>query len=167
MKTILLLEKFLEKKKMVTIEEVRNFAVKQKTILHIAIFSEPFLSYFLNGKKTLESHFSKNKSLPFGKVKAGDILLLKSSGGPLKGICIVTKTSYFGPLTRQKIQELMLKYEKELCLTEEFKKLKQYSRYVSLFTIGEILEVTVNISKKDPRSWIILKDASNTSQAFS
>lgn len=37
----------------------------QKHNLHLGIFTEPRLTYMLEGKKTIESRFSKNKILPF------------------------------------------------------------------------------------------------------
>ena len=43
--------------KQIAINELKN---KQ---LHLGIFSEPYLTFILNGEKTIESRFSKNKIL--------------------------------------------------------------------------------------------------------
>ncbi|MCI9434957.1 MAG: hypothetical protein HFI86_06785 [Bacilli bacterium] len=37
--------------------------------IHLGIFSEPYLTYMLEGKKTIESRFSKNKIVPYNKIQ--------------------------------------------------------------------------------------------------
>ena len=46
--------------------------------IHLAIFVEPYLTYVLDGKKTVESRFSINRSPPYKKVKSGDIVFVKT-----------------------------------------------------------------------------------------
>ena len=36
-----------------------------KNNVHVAIVNEPFLGYIKNGKKTIESRFTKNKIAPY------------------------------------------------------------------------------------------------------
>lgn len=54
------------------INELRN-----KTI-HLGIFSEPYLTYMLEGKKTIESRFSKNKIIPYNQITKDDIVIVKN-----------------------------------------------------------------------------------------
>src|SRR3954452_24578662 len=58
--------------------------------VHLAVFVEPYLGYVLDGSKTVESRFSVNRCAPFGKVRRGDIILLKRSGGGVVGIARVS-----------------------------------------------------------------------------
>ena len=53
--------------------------------LHLGIFSEPYLTYMLEGNKTIESRFSKNKIAPYKKISKEDIVLLKKSSGKIVG----------------------------------------------------------------------------------
>lgn len=62
---------------------------------HLAILKQPYLDYILSGQKTIESRFSRLKSAPFGVIKAGDIVLLKESGGKVKGEFEVDKVLFF------------------------------------------------------------------------
>src|SRR5260370_27512850 len=55
--------------------------------VHVAIFVQPFLDHMLNGRKTVESRFSVNRCPPYNRVRRGDIILIKQSGGPIVGIC--------------------------------------------------------------------------------
>src|SRR5947208_15176323 len=57
--------------------------------IHLAVFVEPFLGYVLDGSKTVESRFSVNRCAPFGKVRQGDVALLKRPGAPVVGIACV------------------------------------------------------------------------------
>lgn len=48
--------------------------LKSKAI-HLGIFSEPYLSYMLDGKKTIESRFSKKKIMPYNRITKEDIVM--------------------------------------------------------------------------------------------
>lgn len=70
------------------LEEILNnikLDYDDETTIHLAVFSEPYLDYIINGKKTIESRFSKNRSLPYQKVKTNDIIIIKQSSGPVVG----------------------------------------------------------------------------------
>src|SRR4051812_46290160 len=60
--------------------------------LHLAVCVEPFLELMLNGRKTIESRFSAVRCPPYLRVNAGDVVLLKRAGGPVLGICRITRT---------------------------------------------------------------------------
>ena len=57
--------------------------------VHLGVFVEPYLTFLLQGKKTIESRFSINKHAPFEQVQDGDILVLKKSSGPVCANCRV------------------------------------------------------------------------------
>ena len=49
----------------------------QNTKCHLGVFTEPYLTYMLDGKKTIESRFSKNKILPYNQISKDDIVIVK------------------------------------------------------------------------------------------
>src|SRR5260370_23796787 len=49
--------------------------------IHIAVMVEPFLSYILDGTKTIESRFSKNLIPPYRRITPGDLVFLNASPG--------------------------------------------------------------------------------------
>src|SRR5256885_16153419 len=65
-------------------------ATTSRPRVHLAIFVEPYLSYLLDGRKTVDSRFSVRRTAPYGQVRAGDIVLVKQSGGPAVGVCHVS-----------------------------------------------------------------------------
>ena len=82
---------------------------------HIAILShKSVLDKILSGQKTVESRFSRLKSLPFGQINEGDKLYFKLSGGPVLGKAIVTRVEEYDNLTPGRVNELAKRYEKEL-----------------------------------------------------
>src|SRR5882757_5711201 len=58
--------------------------------IHLAVFVEPYLSFVLEGKKTVESRFSVNRHAPYEQVRSGDLIVLKKSSGPICGVCRVS-----------------------------------------------------------------------------
>ena len=51
---------------------------------HLAVFQEPWLSYMLDGTKTVESRFATRWFAPYGLVHPGDAILIKASSGPVE-----------------------------------------------------------------------------------
>lgn len=131
----------------------------KKINLHIGLFVEPYLSLILNGKKTIESRFSKVKIIPFNSVELGDFILLKKSSGPIYGVIEAGKIHnfYVVPNTMWLIKD---KFGKELCLTEEFWEHKKNSKYATLIEIASIIKFENPIEfkiHKNRQSWIIFK----------
>ena len=52
---------------------------------HLAILTQPWLDLILDGHKTIETRISKTKLPPYEAVDVGDHVLMKESGGHVKG----------------------------------------------------------------------------------
>src|SRR5260221_7933086 len=63
----------------------------RRLTIHLAILRHPYLDFILEGKKTIESRFSRRRCAPFGAVSKGDIVLLKRPAGRIVGICVIEK----------------------------------------------------------------------------
>ena len=73
---------------------------------HLVILKKPYLDAILDGRKLIESRFSKTKRNAFGRVLPGDILLLKQSSGPVCGMATVETVKNFENLTAEKIDDI-------------------------------------------------------------
>jgi|SRR3989344_1305660 len=64
---------------------------------HVAIMNPKLklINKILSGEKKIESRWLKNKSAPWGKVKAGDRVYFKDSGGPVRVAAEVEKVMQF------------------------------------------------------------------------
>jgi len=136
-----------------TIEEM-NF-IKSKS-LHLGIFSEPYLTYMLEGKKMIESRFSKNKRLPYKQISKDDIVIVKKSSGNILAYFTIKKVLFFD-LSKTSIMEIKAKYNNELCVNDEFWISKKDCNYATLIFIDKLIRLKAfHINKKGMQTWIKL-----------
>lgn len=141
--------------KQLSIKELEMIKSKK---MHLGIFTEPYLSYMLNGIKTIESRFSKNKIVPYNRISKDDIVLVKKSGGDILAYFTIKDVLFFD-LENEEIATIRSKYEKDLCVNAEFWSIKENSRYATLIFIEKIVMLEAfHINKKGMQTWMILKN---------
>ncbi len=129
--------------------------LKGKTI-HLGIFSEPYLTFMLEGKKTIESRFTKNKVAPYHQISKDDIVIVKKSSGNILAYFTI-KNVMFIDLSITSIEKIKQEYHKELCVDETFWNEKKNSRYVTLLFIAKLVQLKpFLIHKKGMQTWIKL-----------
>ncbi len=129
--------------------------IKNRT-LHLGIFTEPYLSFMLDGQKKIESRFSKKKIMPYQKIKKEDIVLVKKSNGPVVAYFTIKEVKFFD-LTETKIEELKKEYNHLLCVEDNFWILKKESLYATIIFIDKIYFLKpFSITKKGMQTWILL-----------
>lgn len=134
--------------------EDMNF-IKSKR-LHLGIFSEAYLTYMLEGKKTIESRFSKNKILPYKQISKDDIVIVKKSSGNVLAYFTIKKVLFFD-LNETSITEIKAKYNNELCVNDEFWISKKDCNYATLIVIDKLVKLKAfHINKKGMQTWIKL-----------
>jgi ASC-1-like (ASCH) protein len=79
---------------------------------HVAIMRKSWnlIPKILDGRKKIESRWSKNKITPFGKVKVGDLVYFKNSGESATVKAVVSKVVEFENLDLKKVEEIIKKY---------------------------------------------------------
>lgn len=124
--------------------------------LHVAVFQEPFLTWVLEGKKQVESRFSRNKVVPYGVVQTGDAVVLKQVAGPVLGICHIGSTSSYrlDPRTWKFIRE---EFAELLCAPgEEFWSAREGARFATLMFLEEARSLpNIEYPKSDRRGWLV------------
>lgn len=129
--------------------------LRSKTI-HLGIFSEPYLTYMLEGKKTIESRFSKNKIVPYNQITKDDVVIVKKSSGNVLGYFTIKDVLFFD-LNTISIGEIKSKYNKQLCVDETFWISKKNSNYATLIIIDKLFKLKpFHVSKKGMQTWIKL-----------
>ncbi len=130
--------------------------IKGKKI-HLGIFSEPYLTYMLDGQKTIESRFSKNKIAPYNQITKDDIVIIKKASGNIVGYFTIKNVLFFD-LKSSSIDEIKAKYNNQLCVEETFWHNKANSNYATLIFIDQLYKLKpFHINKKGMQTWIILK----------
>lgn len=128
----------------------------KKHILHLGIFTEPYLTLMLNGNKTIESRFSKNKILPYNQISKDDIVIVKKSSGNVFAYFTIKKVLFYD-LNKVSIDEIKSIYNKQLCVDENFWIAKKDSNYATLIFIDKVIELNpFHIDKKGMQTWIKL-----------
>lgn len=126
--------------------------------IHLGVFIEPWLSYVLDGSKTVESRFSSVRTAPFGKVCAGDVLLIKRSGGPVVAVSSITNvwSYHLDPSSWQLLRE---KFAEPLRAQDpEFWESKKEASYATLMFLDHVREIDpVGWEKKDRRGWVVVQ----------
>jgi ASC-1-like (ASCH) protein len=80
---------------------------------HLAIMRKSWglLPKILNGEKTIESRWYRNKYSPWDKIKKGDTVYFKNSGGePVTVKAEVLDVLQFSNLTPKKVKEILNEY---------------------------------------------------------
>ena len=144
---------------------------------HLAILASGWIELILDGSKTIESRFTKVRCAPFGKVRTGDIVYMKESGGKVKGMFTVEAVETFENLTPAKIDQIFVKYREQI-FVQMFPELTisktdastgywttyhppfewQVSKYATLIHISEPVKFDEAFSfpKRDQRAWVVL-----------
>ena len=126
-------------------------------VIHLAVFVEPFLQFVLEGTKTIESRFSTNRCAPYQSVRAGDVLLLKRSSGPVVAIAEVSQV-WFYELDASSWTMIKLKFGPLLRIEDpEFWTQKSSACFATLMQLERVEAIPpVSCAKRDRRGWVVL-----------
>ena len=129
---------------------------------HLVILKKPYLDAILEGRKQVESRFSRAKPAAFGRLLVGDRLLLKVSSGPVCATARVAAVENFEDLTPPKIIGLEQRYNRYILGSDEYWRSKADSKFGLLVWLKDVRRIEpVQIRKKDWRAWVILAENSD------
>jgi len=129
---------------------------------HLAILKKPYLDAILDGRKRVESRFSKTKRYAFGQVLPGDILFLKLSSGPVCAVATVAAVKNFENLTPKQIAEIKQQYNRYIRGTDEYWHSRANCKSGFLVWLKDVRAIEpVRIHKKDWRAWVVLTKQEN------
>ena len=135
---------------------------------HVAIMRKSWgmTAKILSGEKTVESRWYKNKSAPWGKIRAGDTVYFKNAGDPVSVRVRVRKIQAYENLDPEKVKAILIKYGEEDGITPdkihfyyELFKNKKYCLLIFLENPKQI--VPFEISKKGfgaMAAWMCVED---------
>ena len=125
--------------------------------IHLAVFSEPFLSLVLSGEKTIESRFSRNRCAPYGEIGDGDIILLKELAGPIRGVSLARRVWSYD-LSSEPIGRVRDRFGDDICADGAFWASRADALYATLIELDVTAPLdAVRCDKKDRRGWVALR----------
>jgi hypothetical protein len=135
--------------------------VRPARVIHLAVFVQPYLQYMLDGLKTIESRFSAVRCAPFMRVSAGDLVLLKVSGGPVVGVAEVGRT-WFYRLDPASWTTIRHEFTDALCAQDPaFWESRRHASFATLMQVARVRPIPpLSWPKQDRRGWVVLTDSS-------
>lgn len=126
---------------------------------HLAVFNKEDSQKIFSGKRKIEARFSHIKIPPFGKVSAGDSVLIKIGGEKITGQFLVDRVIYFDHPTKDEVESIKNKYGPKMALAKTFWLEREKVSYVTLMFIKSVTKFIIppNIKKKDLRPWVVLE----------
>ena len=135
---------------------------------HLAILTPGWIDLILDGKKTIESRFTKVKCAPYGKVNTGDVVYLKESGGPVKGQFAAAEVETFHFWRLHDIWSIFYKYRSQIFAWDYPEEVASYclphkwmvSQYATLIHIADVIayEHPFPYRQKGRSAWLLLKE---------
>ena len=124
---------------------------------HLGVFVAPLLNFVLDGRKSVESRFSIHKCAPYHSVTAGDVVLIKESGGPVTAVAEVSNVWSY-ELDPQEIAAIKKRFGPLLCVDEQFWEEKADCLYATLMRFSSVRKIDpVICEKRDRRGWVVLQ----------
>ena len=137
--------------------------------VHLAVLLEPYLGYILEGSKTVESRFSKNRTAPFKLVDRGDVVLLKRSAAKgISGLCVVSNV-WFYELNADSWNEIRGEFTTALRAEDpSFWNQRKSAHFATLMRISHAQALPpIEIPKRDRRGWVVLRSEKQPFRIFS
>jgi hypothetical protein len=126
--------------------------------IHLAVMVEPYLSMLLLGLKTVESRFTATRRAPWNCVRAGDLLLLKKSSGPITGLAEVGRVWSYEIGGQKTLASIRSEFDSRVRGEPKFWTACAHARYATLMQIARVAPVKpLNCHKRDQRGWVVLR----------
>jgi hypothetical protein len=125
---------------------------------HVAIMDKDTINKILNGTKTIESRFSKNKITPYQKVSIGDTIYLKETGKDIIATFLVDRVVYFDNLTPDMMKDIRERYGKSINAPDDYWNLKSDTNYGTLMYIKNPKSITPIKFNKKGRAGFVSKN---------
>lgn len=160
----IIIDSILNELRVIHCDDIIYKIINNKINIHLGIFREPFSSLISAGSKKIESRFSKNKIVPFGKLYKEDLILMKKPGGPIFGMFIAGCVTNYIIKDRNAISNIILRFGDLICIDYDKSFLERHnsSNYLTLIEIKKFIRIKpITIIKKDRRGWLLIKESIN------
>ena len=138
---------------------------------HLAILTQPWLDLILDGHKTIETRISKVKLPPYEAVAVGDHVLMKESGGPIKGAFEIEQVEtyhaesnldklVFDAVFRENARKIYGFQEVMYAHRDAFQKKWCESKYATFMHVENVqrYDPAIPIEKTNRSAWVVLGD---------
>ena len=137
-------------------DDIHRTIVDSAIGVHLAIMPQPWYGWLLDGSKTIESRFSMNGCAPYGKVRPGDIILVKKG---LVSAAFTVASVRDIDLTKHPLSDLAERYSSNIHADHSFWTERTHKRFCTLIWVEHCTQFPgFPIDKRDRRGWVVLRD---------
>jgi len=132
--------------------------------IHIAILAKKYLNLILSKDKTIESRFSVTRRMPYNRVKHGDIVLLKETGGLILGMGFVSGVEFMDFRNDNvSLDRIKQQYANALQIDDDgYWDKYSKSSYGTLIHLDHVRPITpMKFSKRDRNAWVMFTPNQN------
>lgn len=134
-------------------------------MVHVALVNQKHIRAILDGTKTIESRFARSRHVPFGRVKPGERVYFKATGGPYGCTAIVDHVEYLGNLDPKAMRGVRRTFGARIGAEPKYWANKTRSRYATLIWLRSIEETEMGPVYEGVRGvtvrsgWLALPDS--------
>ena len=122
---------------------------------HVAILKRPYLDLIVTGQKQVECRLTRVKCPPFGQIGPGEKIVLKESGGMVRGEAWVEVVRFFEPETPADVAKLYRDYNKLIMGAKEYWQDRCDCRFCSLIWLKDVKKIEpYRIKTSGMRAWL-------------
>lgn len=126
---------------------------------HVAILRPEYLAKVLDGTKTVECRLTRIKSAPFGRVRVGEWIWLKQSGGPVRAVACAADVLCFEGVDPPRLAAIRTAYGSAVGAPGSFWVHKGGLLQCTLIRLAGVRRVDpFPLPKHDLRAWVVLPD---------
>lgn len=125
---------------------------------HIAIINRASAAALLSGRKRIESRFSRTRRAPLGRVRVGDRIHFKLSGGPVIGEARVQRVREFHDLDAPRMRWLQRRYNADVRAPASYWRARRSSRFAVLIWLSGLTRggAGATAPRQYGTAWIVL-----------
>ena len=124
---------------------------------HLAILLPEYLDMVLDGTKTVECRLTRTKAAPFRRVEPGELIWLKESCGPVRGVAHATDVLFLEDVSPARLRDVRMAYGSAIQARDAFWVHHGTPLQCSLITLDGVLRVEpFLLPKRDRRAWVVL-----------
>lgn len=127
---------------------------------HVAILRPALLRLVITGQKRLESRLYRTRRTPVGRIREGDTIFLKPTGGAVQAVCRAGAVREFRHLTVRELRLIRERYQAALRVPQGYWRVKRDSRYGVLIWLADVRRCgpVVRVPRQFGSGWVELPD---------
>ncbi len=106
--------------------------------IHAAIIDARLARGLLDGRKRVETRFTRQRRLPYGRISVGDEIYFKISGQDIIGHASAIRVQHFDDLTPAAIAALRQKYNHAILAPYDYWRARRDCRFGVLIWLGPV-----------------------------